>query len=59
MIKKCVIAVLVVFCAGCELLPEPDFTKRYETQVIQKVGDKCPSGYGNGRGAYCYSIRFM
>ncbi len=59
MIRQGVLAILVVFSAGCELLPTVESTGRYETKVIQKVGDKCPSGYGNGRGAYCYSIRFM
>jgi hypothetical protein len=24
-------------------------------EVIPKVGDKCPSGYRNGKGAYCYN----
>ena len=56
MIKQGVVAVLIGLSAACELLPEPNFN--YEpTQVIQKVGDKCPQGYGNGRGAYCYSIQ--
>ena len=56
MIKQGVVAVLIGLSAGCELLPEPDSTSSYQTQVIQKVGDKCPHGYGDGRGAYCYSI---
>ncbi len=59
MIKQGVVAVLIGLSAACELLPEPDVTSGYQTQVIQKVGDKCPSGYGNGRGAYCYSIQNM
>ena len=59
MIKQGVVAVLIGLSAACELLPEPDVVSGYQTQVIQKVGDKCPSGYGNGRGAYCYSIRNM
>jgi len=59
MIKQSTLAILVVFSAGCELLQTGESTGRYETKVIQKVGDKCPSGYGNGRGAYCYSIRFI
>ena len=56
MIKQGIAVVFIGLSAGCELLPAPDFTSGYQIQVIQKVGDKCPSGYGNGRGAYCYSI---
>ena len=59
MFKIIMLNFITVFVSGCELLQTGESTGRYETQVIQKVGDKCPSGYSNGRGAYCYSIQFM
>ena len=53
---KVLILVLIVLTAGCQYMPESYPTSGYQTRVIEKIGDKCPQGYGNGRGAYCYSI---
>lgn len=54
--RQVILTVLIGLSAGCELLTDSNSTSSYQTQVIQKVGDKCPHGYGDGRGAYCYSI---
>jgi hypothetical protein len=57
--RQVILTVLIGLSAGCELLTDSNSTSSYQTQVIQKVGDKCPHGYGDGRGAYCYSIPNM